>query len=75
MVVRIIRKPGGVIDGMNLNHYQVGRAYDIDTRLAEYLIVDGFAKVEMRRARRSFRARPSDRRQQPWSDHSVAPAP
>jgi hypothetical protein len=65
MLVRIVRQPHGTMDGVGLHHYKFGRAYDIDTLLAGYLIVQGFAIVEMRRGRRSFRLRPSDRRKTP----------
>jgi hypothetical protein len=62
MLVRIVRQPNGVVDGMALHYYHVGQIYEIDTSLANYLIVEGFARAEMRRGPRSFRVRASDRR-------------
>jgi hypothetical protein len=47
---------------MALHYYHVGQVYEIDINLANYLIVEGFARAEMRRGPRSFRVRPSDRR-------------
>jgi hypothetical protein len=62
MLVRVVRQPSGMVDRVSLHHYRPGRAYDLDPSLAEYLILNGFAFVEMRRADRSRRFRPTDRR-------------
>ena len=62
MKVRIIREPKGTVDGMSLHYYHEGGAYDVSTRLAEYLVADGCAAIEMRQRQRSHRIRSTDRR-------------
>lgn len=62
MKVRITRDPTGVVDGMSLRYYHAGEAYDIPAVLAEYLVAEGFAAVEMRQQQRSSRPRKHDRR-------------
>ena len=62
MKVRITRPPKGVVDGMSLHYYHSGEAYDIVPELAEYLVVEGFASIEMRLRQRSSRHRARDRR-------------
>ena len=62
MRVRITRKPMGVVDGISLRHYEPGRAYEVTTLLAEYLVMQGYASVEMRQRDRSARTRQTDRR-------------
>ena len=62
MFVRMVQKPSGSIDGLELCHYKLGHIYDMDAALAEYLIVEGFAVAEMRHANRSHRVRSTDRR-------------
>lgn len=56
------RDPTGVVDGMSLRYYHAGEAYDIPAVLAEYLVAEGFAAVEMRQQQRSSRPRKHDRR-------------
>jgi hypothetical protein len=43
MRVRITRQMAGSIDGIHLNHFEVGEVYDIGVSLAHYLMVCGFA--------------------------------
>jgi len=62
MKVRITRPPTGVIDGMSLCHYHAGQAYEVPALLAEYLVVEGYAAIEMRQHQRSSRPRKHDRR-------------
>jgi hypothetical protein len=62
MRVRITRQPSGVIDGMSLRYYHAGEAYDLTTQLAEYLVAEGFASIEMRNRERSTRPRGHQRR-------------
>jgi hypothetical protein len=62
MRVRITRQPRGVIDGMSLHYYHAGHAYDVTPELAEYLVAEGFASIEMRQRERSSRPRANDRR-------------
>ena len=62
MRVRIIRQPTGVIDGVSLHFYHAGEAYDMTPELAEYLVAEGFASIEMRQRQRSSRLRDNDRR-------------
>ena len=65
MRVRITREPKGTVDGMSLHYYHAGEAYDVETQLAEYLVAEGFASIEMRQRQRSNRSRSTDRRRRP----------
>jgi hypothetical protein len=58
----MIRQPRGVVDGMALHYYHAGEAYDLAPELAEYLVAEGFASIEMRQRERSSRPRVHDRR-------------
>lgn len=60
--VRFTREPHGVVDGVSLDRYHAGRAYEMSAELAEYLVLEGYASIEMRRTQRSRRHRPRDRR-------------
>jgi hypothetical protein len=60
--IRIIRQPSGAVDGVSLRDYAMGRRYDLPSSLAEYLVAQGFAFLEMRRFARSTRWRLTDRR-------------
>ena len=62
MRVRITRPSRGVVDGMSLHYYHPGVAYDVAPELAEYLVVEGLASIEMRMRQRSSRSRRHDRR-------------
>jgi hypothetical protein len=62
MKVRIVREPKGSVDGMSLHFYHAGEAYEVPTQLAEYLVVEGYASIEMRQRQRSSRPRSNDRR-------------
>jgi hypothetical protein len=62
MRVRITRPPRGIVDGMSLHYYHRGEAYDVSAELAEYLVAEGFASIEMRQRQRSSRPRAHDRR-------------
>jgi hypothetical protein len=48
MKVRISRRPQGVVQGVSLQHYRPGEVYDLPPALAEYLVMEGFAILEMR---------------------------
>jgi|1185.fasta_scaffold1218127_1 hypothetical protein len=63
MLVRIIRQPVGFADAVSLRHYQEGQTYEMDSTVADYLVLQGFALFEMRRHQRSSRWRPHERRQ------------
>ncbi|HEV3215205.1 MAG TPA: hypothetical protein VGZ27_05755 [Vicinamibacterales bacterium] len=62
MLVRIVRRPFGFAHGVSLRRFRPGQTYDLDPSVADYLIVQGFARMEMRREERSIGARPGDRR-------------
>ena len=49
MMVRIVRQPLGRIEGISLSHYRVGHTYELPPSIAEYLVMEGYAKLEMRR--------------------------
>ena len=48
MKVRISRRPQGVVQGVSLQYYRPGEVYDLPPTLAEYLVMEGFAILEMR---------------------------
>ena len=48
MKIRIVRQPSGSVGGISLEHYHVGRMYEVDPTLANYLVAEGFATFEMR---------------------------
>jgi hypothetical protein len=70
VTVRIIRQPNGAVDGISLDQYHMGRHYDLPSSLAQYLVAQGFALLEMRRQVRSSRTRARDRRK-----HALVSAP
>jgi hypothetical protein len=47
--VRILRQPKGTIQGIALKAYHPDRVYDLAPALAEFLIAEGYALLEMRR--------------------------
>ena len=47
--IRIIRQPSGFLNGVSLSSYRVGHTYDMPATLATFLVIEGFAEVEMRR--------------------------
>lgn len=51
--VRIVRQPTGRIDGISLKHYHPGQTYEVPPALANYLVIEGYAIVEMRRVHRA----------------------
>jgi hypothetical protein len=64
VIVRIVMRATGTVDGIPLDKYTPGEAYDLSPALAEYLIVQGFAISEMRAGepRRSDKKDTDDRR-------------
>jgi hypothetical protein len=48
MLVRIIKTPGGIIDGFDVRSFKIGSVYDLPTSLASVLILDGYGFSEMR---------------------------
>jgi hypothetical protein len=48
MRVRIIRQPQGTVSGVSLRSYRPGEVYDIPSTLADYLILEEYAILEMR---------------------------
>ena len=48
MKVKILRQPRGTVSGVTLSHYRPGEVYDIPAILAEYLVMEQFAMLEMR---------------------------
>jgi hypothetical protein len=67
MLVRILRQPTGHVDGISLADYHPGQTYDVQPLLADYLMVQGFATIEMRREQKSDGER-KGRSQKPKSD-------
>ncbi len=48
MRVRITRQPIGMVQGMSLNYYRPGEVYELPPSLAEYLVMEEYAIIEMR---------------------------
>ena len=42
------RQPIGMIQGMSLNYYRPGEVYELPPSIAEYLVMEKYAIVEMR---------------------------
>jgi hypothetical protein len=42
------RQPLGTVQGMSLRHYRPGEVYELPPSLAEYLVMEQFAILEMR---------------------------
>ena len=62
MKVRIVKRPKGTVDGMTLKTYIPGEVYDISPTLADYLVLQGYAKPEMRSQARVAVKKKGDRR-------------
>jgi hypothetical protein len=66
MRVRITRQPTGMVQGMSLSYYRPGEVYELPPSLAEYLVMEKYAMVEMRaRERKPSMALTEDRRRHP----------
>ena len=48
MKVKITRRPYGIVNGLSLNYYRPGEVYDLPPTLAEYLVMEEYAILEMR---------------------------
>jgi len=48
MKIRIVREPHGTVNGSSLSRYRAGEVYDLPAIVADYMVVEGFAIVEMR---------------------------
>jgi len=64
MLVRILKRPSGHVDGISLANYHPGQTYDVQPLLADYLMMHGFATIEMRREQKSGTER-KGRREKP----------
>jgi hypothetical protein len=60
--VRIVKRAAGTIDGVALRRYVPGEVYDVSPTLADYLILQGFARPEMRTSNRVKLQKKIDRR-------------
>jgi hypothetical protein len=47
--VHLTKQPFGMVSGVSLRHYRAGHVYDVSPELAEYLVIEGFGLLEMRR--------------------------
>ena len=63
MRVRIIRQPHGTVSGVSLRSYRPGEVYDIPSILADYLILEQYAILEMRNRERQVPVEVDRRRQ------------
>jgi hypothetical protein len=48
MRVKITRQPVGQVQGISLSYYRPGEVYDLPQSLAEYLVIEQYAVIEMR---------------------------
>ena len=62
MKVKIIRQPHGRVQGLSLDHYHAGAVYDLPPSLAEYLVMEDYAIVEMRAGEKPSRPVAEERR-------------
>jgi hypothetical protein len=44
MRIRIVRRPSGQVDGVDLTRFEVGAVYDVNASIATYLMVGGHAE-------------------------------
>ena len=44
MRIRIVRRPQGAVDGVDLNRFELGAIYDVNASIATYLMVGGHAE-------------------------------
>ena len=44
MRIRIVRRPHGEVDGVDLNRFEPGGLYDVNASIATYLMVGGHAE-------------------------------
>jgi hypothetical protein len=44
MRIRIVRRPRGEVDGVDLNHFEKGVVYDVTASIGTYLMVGGHAE-------------------------------
>ena len=57
-----MRQPTGTVLGVSLKWYRPGHVYDLPAMLAQYLVAEGFAIVEMRAEQGLARGVDPDRR-------------
>jgi hypothetical protein len=62
--ILITRKPVGARSAISLDKYRVGRVYDVPPVVADYLVLENYAVVEMRSRERPRRIS-SERRESP----------
>jgi hypothetical protein len=48
--MRIIQQSVGSVNGLSLGAYRLGQAYDVRALMADYLMAEGLAMLEMRSA-------------------------
>ena len=44
MRIRIVRRPPGQVDGVDLHRFELGAMYDVTASIATYLMVGGYAE-------------------------------
>ena len=60
------KQPSGSNDGLSLLPYGVGEVYEVTVNIGDYLVVEGFAEVEMRQSERQ--PNPTIQRRKPSGD-------
>ena len=64
MRVKITRQPRGVVQGMSLSYYKPGEVYELPPALAEFLVMEKYAILEMRDRHRTTVPVTAERRRQ-----------
>ena len=67
MKILVLRQPIGTVLGVSMKWYRPGHVYDLPAALAQYLVAEGFALVEMRSEQSVARGVEHDRRKSPLS--------
>jgi hypothetical protein len=65
MRIRITKRPSEMLGELSLEHYRQGEVYDIPSTLAEYLVMEKCAIIEMRDPERPHEPVPVERRKRP----------
>jgi hypothetical protein len=62
MRIRIVKlPPAPMMDGYAVADFELGRVYEVDTRVGWYLIVAGYAEAQPEKAEAADRSRPASK--------------
>ena len=68
MKILVLRQPIGTVLGVSMRWYRPGHVYDLPATIAQYLVAEGFALIEMRSEQSFLRGVEHDRRKSPRPD-------